>query len=216
MESSTQTQVRSAAPSYAQIINMMNLVRSEAELDEIEEALKVDPVISYRLMTQINSAGMGFPRQVRSIRQAITIFGYHGLYRWLAMLLVTADPQDGKSIIGRMAIIRGRFLELIGRTPADPRRGDDLFVVGTFSLLDNIFGEPMEKLLNNLSISYVMRQALVSRDGPYGLYLLLVEALELGDESQVEGFCSMLDLSRESVNELHASAMDWADRMLSS
>jgi EAL and modified HD-GYP domain-containing signal transduction protein len=206
--------MRTASPSYSNIINLLNLVRSEADINEIEDALKVDPVISYRLMTKINSAGMGFPREVRSLRQAITIFGYHGLYRWLAMLLVTGDPQNGKSIIGRMAIVRGRLLELIGKSPGDSKRGDDLFVVGSFSLLDNILGEPLEKLLNDLSITYVMRQALLSRDGPYGLYLLLVEALELGDETQVERFCSMLEIERQQVAEMHTAAGEWADTML--
>ena len=206
--------MRTASPSYANIIKVLNLVRSEADIGEIEDAIKVDPVISYRLMTKINSAGLGFPRQVSSLRQAITVFGYHGLYRWLAMLLVSGDPQNGKSIIGRMAIVRGRVLEQIGKTPEDSKRGDDLFVVGSFSLLDNILGEPLEKLLNELSISYVMRQALLSRDGPYGLFLSLVEALELGDDAQVDNFCSMLEVPREKLTEVHAAATEWADSMM--
>ncbi len=206
--------MRTGSPSYANIIKLLNLVRSEADIGDIEDAVKVDPVISYRLLTKINSAGLGFPREVRSLRQAITVFGYHGLYRWLAMLLVTGDPQNGKSIIGRMAIVRGRLLELLGKSPEDGTRADDLFVVGSFSLLDNILGEPLEKLLNELSISYVMRQALLSRDGPYGLYLSLVEALELADESQLDNFCSMLDVTREQITKLHAAATEWADQML--
>ena len=206
--------MRTASPSYANIIKVLNLVRSEADIGEIEDAIKVDPVISYRLMTKINSAGLGFPRQVSSLRQAITVFGYHGLYRWLAMLLVTGYPQNGKSIIGRMAIVRGRVLEQIGKTPDDSKRGDDLFVVGSFSLLDNILGEPLEKLLNELSITYVMRQALLSRDGPYGLYLSLVEALELGDDAQVDNFCSMLEVARENLTDVHAAATEWADSMM--
>ena len=206
--------MRTASPTYANIIKVLNLVRSEADIGEIEDAIKVDPVISYRLMTKINSAGLGFPRQVSSLRQAITVFGYHGLYRWLAMLLVSGDPQNGKSIIGRMAIVRGRVLEQIGKTPDDSKRGDDLFVVGSFSLLDNILGEPLEKLLNELSITYVMRQALLSRDGPYGLYLSLVEALELGDDAQVDNFCSMLEVARENLTEVHAAATEWADSMM--
>ena len=191
-----QNNLQTGSPSYANIIKVLNLVRSEADIGEIEDAIKVDPVIAYRLMTKINSAGLGFPRKVSSIRQAIAIFGYHGLYRWLAMLLVTGDPQNGKSIIGRIAIVRGRLLELVGKTPDDSKRGDDLFVVGSFFLLDNILGEPLEKLLNELSISYVMRQALLSGDGPYGLYLSLVEALEIGDDARVDKVCSMLELSR--------------------
>lgn len=54
----------------------MNLVRKEGEVAEIEDQLKADPVISHRLMTYINSAAMGFPREIKSFRQVITILGY--------------------------------------------------------------------------------------------------------------------------------------------
>lgn len=212
--SQQESRARHAAPSFTQIIRVINLVREEADISEIDAALKLDPVITFRLMSHINSAGMGFPRQVQSIKQAITIFGYHGLYRWLAMLLVTGDPHDGKSSIGRMAVIRGRFLETVGKTATDPKRGDELFVIGIFSLLDAILGEPLEKLLNELTISSAMRQALLSHDGPYGMFLLLAEAIEPGDSAKVSDFCSMLEIDYDTVIENHGLAAHWADKML--
>jgi EAL and modified HD-GYP domain-containing signal transduction protein len=154
-----------AMPSYPQIIKIMNRVREEAELVQIEDDLKADPVISYRLMTYINSAGMGFSHEIKSFRQAVTILGYHQLDRWLTTLLVTTNPHDGRSATGVNAIIRGRFMELIGKVHFGKAQVDELFVVGAFSLLDELFGESMETLLDPLTISRQMRDALIRRDG---------------------------------------------------
>lgn len=43
-----------------------------------------------------------------------TVPSYHQLYRWLTMLLVSADQRAGRSVTGMNAIIRGRFMELLG------------------------------------------------------------------------------------------------------
>jgi EAL and modified HD-GYP domain-containing signal transduction protein len=203
---------RRPVPSYPQIIKIMNMVREETDIAEIEDELKADPVISYRLMIFVNSAGMGFPREIKSFRQAVTILGYHQLYRWLTMLLVTADPQDGRSDVGQNAIIRGRFLELIGKVHFGKTQADDLFVVGAFSLLDALFGEPMEKLLEPLSISLAMRDALTKRDGPYVPLLLLAEAIEKTDESRIDTFHKGLRIPIEVIYDAYNDALKWAEK----
>jgi c-di-GMP phosphodiesterase len=214
MQTTEARAVRPAAPSYAQIIRLMNRVRGEAPMDEVEDDLKADPVIAFRLMTHINSAGMGFPRHINNFRQAVTILGYHGVYRWLAMLLVTADQSDGRSGLARNAIVRGRFLELIGKVQFDGARAADLFVVGTFSLLDGLFGETMQKLVGELSIAYEMRQALLSRDGPYGPLLELAEAIERADEAHIDRFQAQLEISTGIIYDTYTQALEWADQVL--
>ena len=210
----TQSPTRQAVPSYPQIVKIMNLVRKEVEIVEIEDELKTDPVIAYRLMTYINSAAMGFPREIKSFRQVITILGYHQLYRWLTMLLVTADQRAGRSAIGMNAIIRGRFMELIGKVHFGKPQADDLFVVGVFSLLDVLFGEPMEKLLEPLNIASTMRDALVRRDGPYMPLLLLAEAIEKADEARIETIHKGLSIDIETVFDTYADALAWAEKLV--
>ena len=210
----TRSTVRRTVPSYPQIVKIMNLVRKEAEIAEIEDQLKADPVISYRLMTYINSAAMGYPRQIKSFRQVITILGYHQLYRWLTMLLVTANQRAGASVTGRNAIIRGRFMELLGKVHFGKPQADDLFVVGVFSLLDVLFDEPMEKLLQPLNIADSMRDALVKRDGPYMPLLLLAEAIEKADEARIDTIYRGLGIEIETVHDTYADALDWAAKLV--
>ena len=208
-----QSATRRAVPSYPQIVRIMNLVSKEAEIAEIEDQLKADPVISYRLMTYINSAAMGYPREIKSFRQVITILGYHQLYRWLTMLLVTANPRAGRSATGMNAIIRGRFMELLGIVHFGKPQADDLFVVGVFSLLDVLFDEPMEKLLQPLNIAATMRDALIKRDGPYMPLLLLAEAIEKADEERIDIIHRGLRINIETVHDTYTDALAWAEKL---
>ncbi len=210
----SQTSSQQAVPSYPQIVRIMNLVRKEAEIPELEDELKADPVISYRLMRFVNSAAMGFPREIKSFRQVITILGYHQLYRWLTMLLVTADQRAGRSSAGMNAIIRGRFMELIGKVHFGKPQADDLFVVGVFSLLDVLFGEPMEKLLEPLNIAATMREALLKRSGPYMPLLLLAEAIEKSDEERIETIHRGLGINIETIHDTYSDALKWAEKLV--
>jgi EAL and modified HD-GYP domain-containing signal transduction protein len=212
--SHTPSAIRRATPSRLLVIRIMNLISKEVEIAEIEDQFKADPVISYQLVTYVNSAAMGFPREIKSFRQVITFLGYHQLYRWLTILLVTADLCAGRSATSMNAIVRGRFMELLGKVHFSKPQADDLFVVGVFSLLDVLFGEPMEKLLQPLNIADSMRDALVKRDGPYMPLLLLAEAIEKADEARIDTIHRALCISIETVYDSYTEALAWAEKFV--
>ena len=209
-----QTASEQVAASYPRIVSLMNLVRKEAEIPELEDGLKADPVISYRLMRYVNSAAMGFPREIKSFRQMITIVGYHQLYRWLTMLLVTADQRAGRSPVSLNAIIRGRFMELMGQIHFGKPQADDLFVVGAFSLLDALFGQPLEKLLAPLNLTQSIRETLLQRKGPYVPLLVLSEVIESADEVRIDALHRELNLDIETVHYTYSDALAWAEKII--
>jgi EAL and modified HD-GYP domain-containing signal transduction protein len=202
------------APSYTLIIRLLNLVRAEADLPDLERELKQDIALSYRLLRYINSAGMGFPSQITSYRQAVTILGYHELYRWLTLLLLTADPQPAKSDAVTSSIVRGRFLELLGRLRLQRSQADDLFIVGVFSRLDELLDQPLEALLESIRISDDMRDALLFRGGIYGEMLSLAEAIEAVDAPSRSQLESRLGVEVPSIDEAYETARSWAASIL--
>ncbi|MCW5627147.1 MAG: HDOD domain-containing protein [Burkholderiales bacterium] len=198
------------APSYALIIRVLNLVRNEAEISQIEAELRKDIALSYRLLRTINSAAMGFPSHITSYRQAVTLLGYHELYRWLTLLLLTADPDPSRSEVVRSSLIRGRFLESIGKRRFHRREADDLFVVGIFSRLDDLLGQPMPVILDVIKISPAMHAALIDRTGAYGELLSLAEALEADGDDVRERLQAQLDIEPIDVHMAQEDAVAWA------
>lgn len=198
------------APSYALIIRILNLVRNEAELPAVEAELKQDIALSYRLMRYINSAGMGFPSQITSYRQAVTILGYHELYRWLTLLLLTADPNPAHNAVVKASIVRGRFMELVGKLRFQRNQADDLFVIGIFSQLDQLLEQPMDTILEAIRISDDMRDALLHRTGTYGELLALAEALEDSNDDSRGSIEGRLGLEPPAVDEAFQTAQTWA------
>jgi EAL and modified HD-GYP domain-containing signal transduction protein len=102
-------------PGHAQIVRVLNLVRRNAEVKEIETALKQDVALSYKLLRYINSAGFGLSCEIESFRHAVTILGYDKLNKWLPLLLVTASRDASAAALMQTAIARGHLMEVLAR-----------------------------------------------------------------------------------------------------
>ena len=81
-------------PALQVIVHLIDQVH-KAEIEDLENTLKRDPALAYKLMRYINSPAFGLSVEINSFRHAIMILGYQRLKRWLALLLATAskDPN---------------------------------------------------------------------------------------------------------------------------
>lgn len=195
-------------PAQAMILQLMDLVRKNADARQLEAVLKRDAAISYKLLRYINSAGFGLGCEIQSLKHAVTLLGYSPLYRWLSVLLAGANNKGSSPILLQTAVMRGRFSELLGREFLPKGEADNLFVAGMFSLLDRILGVPMEDVLEKVQLSEEVTQALLSRQGIYGSFLALAEACEL-NSPEMESMATNLCVSPTQVNQAHLSALAW-------
>lgn len=202
---------RAINPAQTRLIQLLNMIRSNAEFSEIETALKCDVALSVRLLRYINSAGIGRAQQVRSINHALTLLGYRQLYRWLSLLILAADGTQTPPALAKTALIRGRLTELLGQTKLEGQERDNLFIVGVFSLIDAILGVPMAKLMESLSLPDNIGDALLHRNGIYGVYLDLAEACENADGIKLDKLSQQSGLTAKQINEAHLQALAWAE-----
>lgn len=199
-------------PSYANILNLLNMLRNNAEIRDIENALKRDVALSFKLLRYINSAGFGLSCEIQSFRHAVTILGYQKLYRWLTLLLVTASAETGSPpALLKTAVTRGRLVELIGGYFLDGQERDNLFIVGMFSLLDVLLDMPMQRVLETLILPDPVCDALLERSGIYGPFLELAEACEDPEMSDVPKLCEQMAISPEMLNRAHVQALTWVE-----
>jgi len=203
---------RDLNPAQALILQLMDMVRKNADVKQLENVLKRDAALSYKLLRYINSAGFGLGCEIQSLKHAVTMLGYSPLYRWLALLLATATTTGYSPVLMQTAVIRGRFAELLGQTFLPRNEAENLFVAGMFSLLDKLLGVPMEDVLEKIQLSEPVTQALLSREGIYGPFLALAEACEL-NAANVETMAASLCIGARQVNLAHLSAVSWAQNL---
>jgi c-di-GMP-related signal transduction protein len=199
-------------PAQAMILQLMDMVRRNADVKQLESVLKRDAALSYKLLRYINSAGFGLGCEIQSLKHAVTMLGYSPLYRWLALLLATATTTGYSPVLMQTAVIRGRFSELLGSTFLPKNEAENLFVAGMFSLLDKLLGVPMEDVLEKIQLSESVTQALLSREGIYGPFLALAEACEL-NSANVDSMAMSLCISAKQVNQAQMSALAWAQTL---
>lgn len=191
------------------ILQLMEMIRKNADIQQLEAVVKRDAALAYKLLRYINSAGFGLRTEVQSLKHAVTILGYSPLYRWLSLLLATASTSGNSPVLLETAIVRGRFAEILGQPFMSKSDAENLFVAGMFSLLDRLLGIPMEEVLSTIQLPEPVVDALVSRSGIYGPFLALAEACEL-NSMLVSSIAETLKIAPVDVNKAHLSALVWA------
>ncbi|MBV6448174.1 HDOD domain-containing protein [Nitrosomonas sp.] len=205
-------------PSKLSLLKLLLLVVKDSEVSDIENELKYQPGLSYNLLRMVNSAASGLPSTINSIKRAIMIIGRKQLQRWVQILLYAAKQRDGGSSDALMltATVRGKLLEsiAIADRPHDKNHQDRAFMVGVLSLLDTLLGMEMSELIGTLSIQKDMSEALLTRRGPLGYQLALIEAYEKGETEIVSSMLAELGfLSMEEFTRLELEAAAWANRI---
>ncbi|TCJ13434.1 EAL domain-containing protein [Parasulfuritortus cantonensis] len=204
---------RVLSPGHATLLRLLDMVRKDADIRDIEAALKTDVALTFKLLRYINSAGFGLSCEVQSIRHAVSILGMKPLYRWLTLLLATAGTHPASPAQARTAITRGRLCELLGAHSMAKSDQDNLFITGVFSLLEAMLDTPMDEILDRLVISEDIAEALLHRGGLYGPILALAEACESQDPGRIEDLAFNLMLTPEQVTKDHLQALAWIEQI---
>ena len=196
------------------VMELLNKAMSHAEISELEASIKLDPGLSYKLLSYINSPANGLQQKIHSIAHALVLLGYDQLYRWLTLLLFTSGKTDPRTrTLLKNALVRARFTEILGNSHFKRAEQGGLFIVGIFSLLDALLNVPMEQALANLSLPEPVIEALLRRTGIYAPYLQLAIACEDFDQENIARHAAACSLSADDVNLAHVKALIWAEEI---
>ena len=204
---------KSLSPGHAQIVRLLNLVRNNGEIRDIEAVLKQDVALSFKLLRYINSAGFGLMVEIQSFRHAVSILGYDALNKWLSLLLVTASRDPSAPALMQTAIARGRFMEEIGAGFFDAAERDNLFITGAFSLLHTLLGTSIQTLLEEMNLPPRVSEALLYGQGDFAPFLHLAQCCESFDPKALQAAVDQLHLGCEQVNRAQLVGLGFADRL---
>ncbi|PTR16423.1 EAL and modified HD-GYP domain-containing signal transduction protein [Nitrosospira sp. Nsp2] len=208
--------------SQAAILQLMALVVRDAENAVIEHRIKKEASLFLSLLRLVNTPAMGVAKNINSISEALLVLGRRQLRQWLQIQLYMGpdtDPASASPLL-LLATTRGKFLELAARKlkPANKSIADTAFTVGTMSLLDTLFSQPMTTILEQIILGKEVREALLHRTGFYGDLLKLSEYVEKpGEASQLlPPLLLELNLPSESLYALQLEAFEWSNSLLPS
>lgn len=213
---------RKLSPSQLSVMELMNLVVSDADSADIEKAIKHDVTLGLNLLRLANAPAFGVRRRVESLSQALAVLGREQLRRWLQIMLYAEPCKKGNSMtpLLLLATTRGKMLELMAQKlrPGNRNIADTAFTVGIMSLMDTLFSMPMQAILEQVAVVDEVGDALHARKGFYGDLLKLAEYLERIEEAEplLVPLLKKLQLSNDDLYELEVASFEWSDRVLQS
>lgn len=199
-----------------QIIKLLNLLGSEAEIAVIAEQFKHDPVLAFKLLRYINSAAMGLRTPVVSMDKALMLLGREKIYRWLSLLLFDFKaPGHEERVLTEQALSRAHFLESLAAQGSMPAQADSLFILGLFSLLDQLMDQTMADLLMQAKLPKAVHDALLGQTGPYRNALRLAIAAEGQSPQELEQQATLCGLTSLQVSQCAMQSLAWAHQISS-
>ncbi len=196
---------------HVMTFRLLKMVRDPRSGDaEIEDVLRRDVALSYKLLRMVNSAAVG-GRDIWSIGHALRLLGREQVARWLGLLLVTDSAKDGvRGELVNLTLVRARMCEMMADAAGVPRARGPLFLVGMLSLLDQLLETPMPLLADSMELAPDVRNALLERADFYGAVLGLVEAYEQGWWDQVDALAQNVGVSPVALPPMYLEALSWA------
>ena len=195
--------------------NRLNYLRmltavSQPELDvrEIENLVKGEASLCYRLLRYLNSAAFGFANEIHSVRHALAILGEREVRRWIRLVATLGAGQGKTSDLVLAALVRARFCELL--SPKIPHGDSDLFLMGMLSMMDTILEIPMSQVLDHVPIDQETKSVLLGGASRLRPFYQLMLAQESGEWKTATELTTQLHLSESDVAEGYWQAMQWA------
>jgi c-di-GMP-related signal transduction protein len=210
------TSERSASAPRHALLNLLQLLASEPTVAQLENELKLNPLLVMHLMRMANSQSFAMGRgEITTLREAINAAGTNRIARWTQLLLYADGrklPLEDDPLL-QLAATRARFLELAINELPDAGRDeqDAAFLAGVFSFIEAVFGDPLESIVDMLTLGGLIGSAIVRREGVLGQLLTLSEAIERADWAAIDEACAGLaPLDAGTVAAFALSAAEWA------
>ncbi|MDW2983338.1 HDOD domain-containing protein [Rhodanobacter sp. KK11] len=195
-------------------LSMLRLMRVLQESNpgpvELGNIIRDDAVLSYKLLSCVNSAYFALPRQLKSVQQAAIFFGVTRMRNWIdTMAMCSMDDRPPELL--RAALIRAHMCEKLA-TGMPNGYPEMAFTVGLFSLLDTLMCAPMEFLLTHLRLVPEISDALTGRGGPFAPLLQQILAWEAGELTSEHAVPQRI----QRMATIYLGATQWADQVFAS
>jgi len=183
-------------------------------LADIEDLVKHDSALCYRILRAVNSYTYAQSREITSIRHALLLLGRDTIRRWASLWVMAGLSTSAHNELILMASVRGRFCEILTSQVDGPDAAGESFLVGMCSLFDVILDRPMPDIVEDLSLSSKAAGALLGRPNPLRNLLDCVIAYDRADWSTCLPLVDAARLRTAWLPPAYAEALRWANEIV--
>ncbi|MET0355227.1 MAG: HDOD domain-containing protein [Cellvibrio sp.] len=195
------------------VLQLMSALQDpEVPVEKIEKMIARDTVLSFKLLRLVNSAAFGLARKVDSLKQAIMLLGLNKIKNWVNILAMS-NLGDKPHELSVSALTRARMCELIAGELNNKAKLDGFFTVGLFSTLDAFMDAPMASLLESISLSQHINDAILTQEGIEGKVLETTMLYEKGKWDDIDwDYLAAHNIDAEKLAQIYIETLEWVDK----
>lgn len=191
---------------------MVEINRKDVELEQLENIIKRDISLSYKLLKYINSVSFGLRKEIVSIKDAIVFLGLKELKKWLTLIIFGILGDEKPNQLLKTSVVRARYAELLSVEAGLINQAPEAFLMGLFSSLDAVLDKSLEEILSELPISKELCLGLINKEGEIYPFVDFVLTYEKGDWLGVTSKAKEIGISESRVSELFFEALKWVNK----
>ena len=177
-------------------------------IESIENLIKRDVSLSFKLLKLINSANYSFASEIKSMKQALALLGEKEIKKWLYLMVFKTMGEDKPEILIINSLTRAKFAELIAGKIGKKLNPFNAYLIGMLSMIDLLLDRPLEEILQELLIPIKVKDALNGvNNNSYNKLLNLIIAYEKGQWDKVSKISKELNLDENCLPNAYYEAI---------
>jgi EAL and modified HD-GYP domain-containing signal transduction protein len=200
---------------YLQFLRELN--KPSLDYTALEQIIKQDASLAYKLLKYLNSAAVGLRSKLTSIQQALVMMGERPLRKWGSLVVITSINSKRPPELLLTSLVRAHFCEAVARKLNMADQQLDMFLIGLLSSMDVALGIPMASILDQTGVSDVVRNVLLQdANAPKDLAKIfnLSVACERGAWNTVVKSSAGLRLTQGDLATIYYASLSWANQAL--
>lgn len=194
---------------------LAEVTKKSTTAERLEQIISKDAALSYKLLKYINSSYFYRISAIESVRHAIVFLGEKEIKRFILLVIISEIATDKPSELIKLAIVRARFCELLAESCDYRKMSAEIFLLGLLSLLDAMLDVEMGKVIDQLPLGNVLKNALSSRTGPMAPFLDAAIAFEQHDREACVAALDELGVDKSLVQKMYFDALAFGDALSS-
>ncbi len=193
------------------LLLLSELNKDEPSYDLLEDIVKKDFSITFKLLKLVNSAAFYSRNRITTIRHALTMLGFKELKKWFSLLMIRDVGDDQPKELTRMSLIRAKMLEAMIKQTELKKYASEGFLIGLLSLADVILDRRMEEIIVDIPLDEEIIHALYRDPGLFTNLLIVTEKYEKGDWSDIKELIDPYMMEFLDVSNYYLEAIDWVN-----